>query len=109
MSNLHAYWDDLVGTDTTPEAKDRRADEIAKEHPAANFTAELTKKDIRDWAEESIEICLKTVYKNLDPNITQFVDRPVGYDADAKRVARRRVALAGYRLAEELKRLFAEE
>jgi len=51
-------------------------------------------------------ISLKTVYNNLDPEITNFVDVPVGYDADARRAARRRVALAGYRLADELKRLF---
>ena len=108
-SNLHAYWDDLLGTDTNPAAIDRLADEITKEHPAANFTAELSKRNIRDWAEENVEICLSTVYKNLDPNITRFFERPVGYEADAQRVARRRIALAGYRLAKELKRLFAEK
>ena len=45
--------------------------------------------------------------KNLDPAITKFADRPVCYEADARRAARRRAALAGYRLADELKRLFA--
>ena len=83
--------------------------EIMKEHPVGDFAKELAKRNIRDWAEESVELSLSTVYKNLDPNITQFFDRPVGYEADAQRVARRRVALAGYRLAEELKRLFAEK
>ena len=34
--------------------------------------------------------------------------RPLGYEADALRAARRRIALAGYRLAEEPTRLFAE-
>lgn len=51
-------------------------------------------------------ISLKTVYNNLDPNIMQFAERPVGYEADATRIARRRAALAGYRLADELRRLF---
>jgi len=108
-SNLHAYWDDLLGTDSSPSAVDRLAEEIAKEFPAANFAKELGNRNIRDWAEESVEICLKTVYKNLDPDISQFFDLPIGYEADAQRVARRRVALAGYRLAEELKRLFADK
>jgi hypothetical protein len=45
---------------------------------------------------------------NLDAEITKFVDVPIGYEADAKRVAGRRGVLAGYRLAEELKRLFNE-
>lgn len=108
-SNLHAYWDDLLGTDTSPAAIDRLAEEIAKEFPAATIAKELAKKNIRDWAEESIEICLGTVYKNLDPDIPQFFDLPIGYQADAQRVARRRVAVAGYRLADELKRLCAEK
>ena len=49
------------------------------------------------------------MYKNLDPEITNFVDVPVGYDADAQTAARKRVALAGYRLADELKKLFVEQ
>jgi hypothetical protein len=68
---------------------------------------EIDQITIWDWAEESVQVSIKTVYKNLDPEITRFVDVPVGYDADARRTARRRVALAGYRLAEELKRLVA--
>ena len=56
--NLHAYWDDLLGTESSPAAIGRLAEEITKEHPAANFTAELAKRNIRDWAEENVEICL---------------------------------------------------
>jgi hypothetical protein len=69
------------------------------------FAVELTKTNIQDWAEESVEVCRKTVYRNLDPEITSFADMPLGYEADAKRVPRRRAALAGYRLADELKRI----
>jgi hypothetical protein len=106
-SNLHAYWDDLLGTDSSPAAVERLADELMKEYPAAGFTAELKKTNIREWAEESVEISLGTVYKNLDPNITRFADRPVGYEADARRVARRRVAVVGYRLADLLERILS--
>ena len=49
---------------------------------------------------------LGTVYRNLDPEITNFTDLPIGYEADARKAARKRAALAGYRLGEELKRLF---
>lgn len=55
-----------------------------------------------------MQISLMTVYNNLDPEVTTFADVPVGYEADATRSARRRAALAGYRLADELKRLFGE-
>jgi hypothetical protein len=96
----------LLGTSEDPAAVEKLAEELVKEHPQAGFVNELTKTNIRDWAEESVQISLKTVYNNLDPEITKFVDVPVGYDADARKAARMRVALAGYRLAEELKRLF---
>ncbi len=88
---------------------DRLAEEITKEHPAANFAKELVKKNLRDWAEGSVEVCLGTVNKDLDANITRFFNRPVGYEADAQRVARCRVDLADYRLADEVKRLSAEK
>jgi hypothetical protein len=84
------------------------AEELIREYPRAGFTEELAKINIRDWAEESVQISLKTVYKNLDLEITMFPDLPVAYEADATRAARRRAALAGYRLADELKRLFAD-
>jgi hypothetical protein len=108
-NNLHAYWDDLLGADDAPDAVARVADGLAAEYPRAAFAGELTRTDIRQWAAEGVPISLNTVYRNLDPAITRFADRPVGYDADATRAARRRAALAGYRLADELKRLFPAE
>jgi hypothetical protein len=48
----------------------------------------------------------KTFYRDLDPNVTEFADRLVAFDADARKAARRRAALAAYRLANELERLF---
>ena len=50
-----------------------------------------------------MQISLKTVYNNLGPEITNFAAAPAGYDADALKATRKRVALAGYRLADELK------
>jgi hypothetical protein len=52
---------------------------------------------------------LKVVYRDLDPEITNFHELPVAYDAEARKAARRRAALAGYRLADELNRLFARQ
>ena len=106
-NNLHAYWDDLLGWDEDPATIDRLAIELMNEHPAAQFVDELKKTSIRDWAEESVQLCLKTVYNNLDPEITSFAAVPAGYDAAAQKVGRQRIALAGYRLADELKRLLA--
>ncbi len=55
-----------------------------------------------------MQISLKTVYNNLGPEITNFAAVPAGYDAEALKAARKRVALAGYRVADELKRLVVD-
>lgn len=108
-NNLHAYWDDVLGADIAPEAIEKLAEGLIAEYPRAEFAGELTTTIIDLWAKESLQVALKTVYNNLDPNVTKFVDRPVGYDADARNAARRRAALAGYRLAEQLKASFPEK
>lgn len=105
-NNLHAYWDDLIGTDDRPATVAALAEGLMAEHPRQEFAAELQRTSIREWAEEGVAMAVKTVYNNLDPTVTKFADRPIGYEADARRAARRRAALAGYRLADELKRLF---
>ncbi len=107
-NNLHAYWDDLLGGDEEPAAIERLAGELMTEQPPASFAADLKKTSIREWAEESAQISLKTVYHNLDPEITEFAPVPAGYEADALQAARKRAALAGYRLADELKRVAAD-
>ncbi len=106
-NNLHAYWDDLLGWDEEPASIERLATELIHEHPASSFAHDLKKNQIRDWAEESVQICLKTVYHNIDPETTKLVSIPIGYDNEAQKVGRKRIALAGYRLAYELKSLMA--
>lgn len=106
-NNLHAYWDDALGTDDSPESVARLATGLEKLYPRDMFTEELKKMNIRDWALESVDASLKTVYHDLDPAISNYPEAPVAYDADAVHVARRRAALAGYRLAEDLKALVA--
>jgi hypothetical protein len=107
-ANLHAYWDQLLGIDEAPAAIEEIAERLIAEDPRSEFSEELSRTTICDWAEESVQISLKTVYKNLDPRLKSFADQPVGYEADATRAARRRAALAGYRLADELTRLFGQ-
>lgn len=106
-NNLHAYWDDLLGEKDDPASIERVADELMRAHPRSEFADDLKRTHIEQWAEESLAAALKYVYHNLDPEQTKFTDAPIGYEADALRIGRRRAALAGYRLADELKRLFA--
>jgi S1/P1 Nuclease len=106
MGNLHSYWDGAIGSGDDPAAIEKLADSLIAEYPASGFADDLKATNIGDWAKESVALSIKTVYRDLDPYITEFADRPVAYDADATKAARRRAALAGYRLANELKDCF---
>jgi hypothetical protein len=61
------------------------------------------------WLSRRIALSIKTVYRDLHPNMTEFADRPVAYNADATKAARRRAALAGYRLGGGVEGLFGEK
>ena len=91
---LHAFWDDVLGTQTDPEAAIKEADRL----PAATVNAAAI-SDEAVWIDESFEAAKKFVYA-----------APVGvgagpftldqrYKTAAKKVAEERVALAGARLA----------
>jgi hypothetical protein len=110
--NLHAYWDDLLGDDDlvkTYEALNERVEIVLAEFPRARFNkAELSEDDVRVWTRESIEAARETVYRDLDPEVASYEELPVAYEAEAQKLARRRIALAGYRLAEVLNDLFGD-
>jgi hypothetical protein len=109
QGNLISYWDGAIGSENDPAAIEKLADGLIAEYPRDMLADELKRTQIKDWDEESVQISLKTVYRDLDPNIVEFADRPVAYDAEATKAARRRAATAGYCLAEGLKGLFATE
>ena len=108
-NNLHAYWDDLIATDEDPAAIERIAGELIVAHPRSNFAAELRLKDIGQWAEESAQVSVNTVYRDLDREQRNFAQLPIGYQAEARNAARKRAALAGYRLADQLRESFPPE
>jgi hypothetical protein len=93
--NLHAYWDDLFGTDPKPAP----AKKIAKSLPAA--PADLA-GDLKtaDWVKESFDDAAKDVYKKppigLGHGPFQITS---AYRNAALSLAKERVALAGARLA----------
>jgi hypothetical protein len=110
--NLHAYWDDQLGDDDvvkTFEALNERVEVLVAEFPRARFSkAELAVDDVRAWARESFDVARESVYRELDPEVSSYDELPVAYEAEAQKVARRRMALAGYRLAEVLSDLFGD-
>jgi S1/P1 Nuclease len=110
--NLHAYWDDMLGDDDvvkTFDALSERVEVVLSEFPRAKFSkAELDVDDVRVWARESVDAGRDTAYRDLDPEVASYDELPVAYEAEAQKLARRRMALAGYRLAEVLNDLFGD-
>ncbi len=84
-------------------AIDASLHELIREYARFDLAEDIKKTVIGDWVEETVQISLKTVYNNLDPQIMNFVDARVDYDADAQRIAWKRIATARYRTAEDFK------
>jgi hypothetical protein len=96
--NLHFVWDDAAAPrDLSYDDIVRYAREITAEYPAG-ISLSL---DPTVWAAESFELDKSAVY--TFGLATGSKERPLilppGYEERAKRIARQRVALAGYRLA----------
>jgi hypothetical protein len=96
IKNLHSFWDDLLGVGTDPQFI--RTVALTIEPPAASDNPnDLT---TRHWIDESNEFARTFAYTlgpdepgNPKPHISN------DYLTQSQTIARRRVALAGYRLA----------
>jgi hypothetical protein len=105
ITNLHAFWDAAGGAFgfVSPKrpldqaGKDRilaLAEGVAKEFPADSMP-EWKNLDPHDWVLESNALARQVVYKNISEG-----DAPSKtYTDEAQRLSRKRLALAGYRLA----------
>jgi hypothetical protein len=93
-NELHAFWDDLLGTGRKPDVAIRRIERL----PRADARLAAIDDEAK-WIRESFEIAENSVY-----------EPPIGigqgpftvdsrYRRDAHRIARQRAALAGARLA----------
>lgn len=101
VSSLHAFWDDLPGP---PWLRGERLDAAAKALMAAH-PPEARAAPSRRWIEESWHLARESGYPTGDG------DGPVAiseaFYTNSRTIADRRVAQAGYRLADLLNRLFA--
>ena len=102
---LHSLWDDAAAPrDLSEDDVVRYAREITADYPAgAPPTLDPT-----HWAAESFELDKSAVYTfGLETGSKEHpVILPPWYEERAKRIARERVALAGYRLAAALNKYF---
>jgi hypothetical protein len=99
-SELHAYWDDLLGLGNTSNYAVSVT--AAQGLPAANSTLAVD-TNVADWALESFNLAKSTAYKNppVGPGLGPYT-LTSAYHAAALTVAQQRIALAGARLAKLL-------
>ncbi len=95
--NLHAFWDNLGGTDPSPRYVDRLATELAKEHPA-NGTPDMHPET---WVVEGFYNARSVAYTPGSENGTREKPIPLrkDYEEASSQLARERIAAAGLRLA----------
>jgi hypothetical protein len=112
VRNLHFFWDAAGGRfggdgprrplDEKGRATVRQwADELMKAHPFESMP-EAKDTEPLHWVEESNRIAREFAYVKVAEGGTPSPE----YVAEAQRISGRRIALAGYRIAEVLNRLF---
>ena len=116
--DLHKFWDGVITSsqNLTRLQNDATVLRNRQEFHRSQFT-ELANTDFESWAKESYEIATKIAYRNGGPigmpkgekldctMVTAAPVLPVGYAVSARRIADRRIILAGYRLADMLTRI----
>jgi hypothetical protein len=115
IANLHSFWDAVGGAfgfqspkrPLDQAGKDRilaLAQGVMKDYPADSMP-ESKNLDPHDWVMESYALARDVTYKN----ITEGAAPSQVYTDEAQKLCRKRLALAGYRLAGVLNSLFAAE
>jgi hypothetical protein len=116
--DLHRFWDGVItsSSNVTRLRNEATALRNRREFQRSQLT-KLTSTDFKTWAKESFEIATKIAYLNgglsgtpRDGNkdcqtVAAAAVLPLGYVVNARRIADRRMILAGYRLADLLTRL----
>jgi hypothetical protein len=111
--NLHSLWDGLLGGYEDNRATAEIAGKIEKEYPRAKLAEELKVTSFKAWSEESNKEAIAFVYLNGKlPGMTKEAQTankkapvpavPADYLDNAKALARKKMALGGYRLADYL-------
>ena len=115
--NLHRFWDDVITSSANVTRLRNTATEL-RSRPgfAKSQLSELQETNADAWAKESFEIATKFAYQNggltgsprggnKDCTTVEAAPvLPVGYVVSARRIADRRMILAGYRLETTLTR-----
>eukprot|EP01125_Pyxidicula_operculata_P005320 TRINITY_DN190_c1_g3_i1.p1 TRINITY_DN190_c1_g3~~TRINITY_DN190_c1_g3_i1.p1 ORF type:complete len:351 (-),score=38.77 TRINITY_DN190_c1_g3_i1:138-1190(-) len=112
--NLHSFWDS-AGTkfastyDRPLSIEDKSklfitAEQIMSEYPQSFFNDSDIEQKFAVWVQESYQLGIKYAYLNGSLTFNETVDEQ--YIQDAQDICTSRIALAGYRLAYNLNRIF---
>jgi len=95
-NELHAFWDDVLGTSHSPQAALTAAEHLQ----LANADTSAAKDaQVSDWIDESFQLAKDKVYSGpIGAGDGPFSLTPA-YKQSAGEIAKRRVTLAGFRLA----------
>jgi S1/P1 Nuclease len=115
-AKLHGYWDaggrqfDFVSRPLS-SAGFEKIREFAfaamKTYPARR--PEWKVAEVEQWVQESHDLAVENAYRDMQGNsLTQFVEPDDKYRERAQEISRRRVAMAGYRLAALLNSIYPE-
>ena len=105
-SNLHAYWDTALSRGY-PRRPDRSltqwavetAEALLQEHPRTDFEEELERVSFEEWSWYGAQFAMRSAFP---PELVRGGSPPSSYEAMALLESKRRVVLAGYRLADKL-------
>ena len=106
-TKLHSFWDGRLGTDSPPDPAQTMQDAsmLKSTHSRASL-GELSVGDkVDQWSFESRDESIRDVYQFKSRMLSEKAVLPTGYVTNSHKVARRRLALAGYRLADEMKKV----
>jgi S1/P1 nuclease len=116
--SLHRLWDGLITSSNNTRTLRNIAIELQSRFSKAGLS-ELAVTEPEAWAKESFEIATKIAYQNGAfrgmpkgqrkdcREVTDAAVLPNGYANIARKIADRRMMLAGYRLADLLQRISA--
>lgn len=94
VKNLHAFWDE--GLDLFYGIS-RNAKRVESDYPEAYFGSKVNDLNPQAWAQQSF-----TIAKNFAYNLKENTQPSEKYIKEGQKIAEQQIALAGYRLAEEL-------
>jgi S1/P1 nuclease len=106
--NLHSIWDKALGATVNIRTQFNYAIEICAEHSRESFSQLSEHKTPASWSMESRAIAIEYGYLlgnlNGSKEAANAPPLPDGYTKQMKAIAGQQAALAGYRLADEIKK-----